>query len=130
MTPIEIIEEWREGKNLEHIGEPVTGVQIRIFTGERLLTSYCDYLAATENIREVSIKRETFGFFKAINLMREAKIICRRCRPTHEYRLINSAIRPFGEVLEERSVDSPYGWVQLSGYPLDWPDEQDFYEVK
>lgn len=116
MTPIEVLEAWKEGKKLEYIGDTVTGVQFRIFTKK----GSHDHDAKAQNIGGVTILHETFGFDEARKRLEAGKIIGER---DYIYRINNT-----NHTLEYRTQS--IAWLPFSGYPLDWPDSQDFYEVE
>lgn len=117
MTPIEIFQAWQAGKKLDYLGDPVTGLQFRVWTGEGLTAYRHDYNGKVKKIPEVTISREIFGFDEARKRMREGKVIGKE-GTGYKFRLVSGDL--------QKGCDGK--WFTLKGYPLDWPDAQDFYE--
>lgn len=130
MTPIEIIEAYDRGDRLEYAPGAPTDTWQDIASIGLIINAQsqsCTYYGKSD-ISWIRIKRETFGFFKAINTMREGNIIGKDDLPNRLFRIVTYSK---GWQLQTKNMsDTIPKWSELCGYPLDWPDSQDFYEVE
>lgn len=67
------------------------------------------------------MRDETFGFDEARKRLEEGKAISRRSDPVKVWKVVDGLLRysfRYGSV-----------WFASGGFPLSWPDSDDFYEV-
>lgn len=130
MTMKDILKAYLDGEKLEikissSVDEydPISAIIIKFVIDDKRNASIPIQPSMLYDYNNVRIRRETFGFSKAVSLLQNNKYIK---KGDYVYRIINGRLK----CQHYSSYKSGHEWWDTNGYPLDWPDYKEFYEVE